>query len=76
MTDALAGVTQYAYDASRPVTDPSGRVTTYTYTPNGQVAAATKGDPSTTSYQYDGDGNLISETDPNGHIAHVRVQLR
>jgi RHS repeat-associated protein len=39
--------------------------TSYTYTPNGEVATQTSGGQ-VTSYQYDGTGNLISVTMPNG----------
>jgi RHS repeat-associated protein len=45
--------------------------TSYTYTPNGEIATQTSG-AQVTSYQYDGTGNLLSATMPNGtKVAYI-----
>ena len=57
-----------AYDADgRPLTltDPSGLVTTLTYTPRGWLKSITVG-AETTGYQYDNAGNLTQVTRPDG----------
>jgi RHS repeat-associated protein/CSLREA domain-containing protein len=55
-------------------TDPLGKLTLYTYTPNGQVASVTMayGTPSamTMTNTYDNLGNLIDEVDPTGIVTH------
>ena len=45
--------------------------TSYTYTANGEIATQTSGSQ-VTSYQYDGTGNLLSATMPNGtKVAYI-----
>ena len=58
-----SGTTNATFDAQdRQLTNGT---TTYTYTPNGEIATQTSG-TQVTSYQYDGTGNLVSVTMPNG----------
>ena len=69
ITNALGHVTQItAYDANgRPLTvvDPNGLTTSLSYDPRGRMTGKTVG-AETTSYQYDGVGQLTLLTLPNG----------
>ena len=72
-------VTTYSYDADGDllsVTDPLHNVTTYSYDYLGRKTSETAPNPTTgaaagstltTTYTYDLDGDLLSETDPLGH---------
>ena len=75
--------TQYTYDAEGnrlTETDPDGNVTCYAYnsldqltSETGPVALCLSGSTpvtaaAVTSYQYDADGNLTQETDPDGRV--------
>ncbi|MFZ6723373.1 hypothetical protein [Undibacterium sp. Ji49W] len=79
MTNAAGHVTTYAnYDGNGRVgqiTDPNGLVTTLTYTPRGllsQRVSNADGVSETTSYQYDGTGQMTKVTLPdNSSISYI-----
>lgn len=71
VTDDTGQVTQYGYDRNGDqsmVTTPTGEVTTSLYDSSGKLMSRTVTDPSgtsgTTTYTYDFDGRLLTETDP------------
>ena len=68
ISNALGHLTVFSdYDAhghAGAVTDPNGMVTTYSYTVRGWPAAVSKGGQ-TTSFDYDGAGQLLQATFPD-----------
>jgi RHS repeat-associated protein len=86
--DSLGNVTTFQYDLAGRMTSkvlPRGNVSggtpstyTWTYTYDGAGYQLTAKDPLTlvvTTNQYDGDGNLIYVTDPNGHWTQYTFDL-
>lgn len=82
VTDARSNTTSYTYDNDGnelTETDANGHVTSYCYYPNNELEYAFSAlagsvncsSPPTnyrTAYVYDSNGNLFTETDPDGHI--------
>jgi RHS repeat-associated protein len=83
VTDPLSNYVQYAYDSVddvTQVTDQRGNATSLAYDSMNrlkQVTPPAAGGTGTlsTSYTYDGDGNLASRTDPNGHVTSWTYDL-
>ena len=81
MTDPLGDTATYAYgDAAHPgdvtsMTDPAGRVKTFIYDADGDVASISvspsSGVTETTSYAYDADGERTCQASANATAAHV-----
>jgi len=71
LPDNTAVVWQFAYDPNTgrriSATDPLGNVTSYTYTPRGQLATVTVPGNRTSTFVYNAAGDLISATDPLGN---------
>lgn len=73
ITNAAGHVTRLSnYDANGNVgtiTDPNGASTSFTYTPRGWISSrtvSTAGNNETTNFEYDGAGDLIKVTMPDG----------
>lgn len=72
LTDALGAVTGYEYDGAGRQTatvNPVGARTEYGYDAAGQLTQVVEdatGDPATSTYTYDADGNQVTATDPLG----------
>jgi RHS repeat-associated protein len=71
-TDALGNVTAYAYEPvfnmMTSMTDPRGRVTAYTIDPaNGNRTGETDALGQARHWTYDSHGNVLTDTDKNGH---------
>ena len=50
------------------MTDPLGRVTTYTYDANGDLVSVTDPEGETTAYTYDSNHQMLTITDARGHV--------
>lgn len=73
-TDALSNTTTYVYEPSfnmmTMTTDPRGRVTAYTIDPtNGNRTRETDPLGDVRNWTYDPHGNVLTDTDANGHAA-------
>ncbi|MEO8751072.1 MAG: RHS repeat-associated core domain-containing protein [Casimicrobiaceae bacterium] len=81
LRDGAGNETTYEYDAKgrrTKETDPAGGVTTYAYDENGNATTVTRtrtvnGVPVTHTTQrvFDADGNVVSETDPQGRLSRT-----
>jgi len=56
------------YDQPLTFTDPSGKVVTYTYEPDGDLASVKDSSGRVTTYTHDPAGNVLSATDPAGKV--------
>jgi len=82
--DERGSITETTYDAQgnkiqqiEAKGSPQARITTWTYTPRGQIASRTReadahSEAATTRYQYDDKGNLTQITDPEGGITRFQ----
>lgn len=72
-----SGVTAYSYDAlATSQTDPDGNTTVTTLNGQGFVASVKDALLHTTSYLYDGFGDVIQTTDSNGNVAIATYDVR
>lgn len=89
-TNQLGVVSTWRYDSKGNVTEwveakglPEQRTTLYTYDPYSQLTSSTKGagdgtnvDAITQSWQYDSAGNVVAQTDGEGHTRKMAYDLR
>jgi len=89
-TNQLGVVSTWRYDSKGNVTEwveakglPEQRTTLYTYDPYSQLTSSTKGagdatkaDAITQSWQYDSAGNVVTQTDGEGHTSKMGYDLR